>query len=189
MQIMNADTTQMIVALKSADSAVRAFDLIIERYSERLYWHCRRIVVQHEEAEDVLQDTFVTAFSSASSFRGETEGSLLAWLYKIATTLAIKSLRRRRRHIFTSIDSLSATLVADFEGEILPDADQITVKLHKAILELPLKQKLVFNLRYFDQLPFEAISQITGDSISTLKTNYHYAAKRIKQIVSQLDYE
>lgn len=186
---MNADTTQMIVALKSADGAVRAFDMIIERYSERLYWHCRRIVVQHEEAEDVLQDTFVTAFSSTSKFRGENEGSLLAWLYKIATTLAIKNLRRRKRYIFTSIDSLSAMLIADFEGEIAPEADEITVKLQKAILALPIKQRLVFNMRYYDELSFESISQITGDSVSTLKTNYHYAAKRVKQIVSQLEYE
>jgi RNA polymerase sigma factor (sigma-70 family) len=79
--------------------------------------------------------------------------------------------------------------VADFEGEIAPEADEITVKLQKAILALPIKQRLVFNMRYYDELPFEAISQITGDSVSTLKTNYHYAAKRVKQIVSQLEYE
>ena len=78
---------------------------------------------------------------------------------------------------------------ADFEGEIAPEADEITVKLQKAILALPIKQRLVFNMRYYDELPFEAISQITGDSVSTLKTNYHYAAKRVKQIVSQLEYE
>lgn len=186
---MNADITQIIVALKSANGAVRAFDWVIEHYSERLYWHSRRIVVQHEEAEDVVQETFVTAFSNMGSFRGETEGSLLAWLYKIATTHSLKALKRRRRHIFTSIDSLNSTLIADFEGEIAPDADEITVKLQKAILALPMKQKLVFNLRYFDELPFEAISQITGQSVSTLKTNYHYAAKRVKQLVSQLDFE
>ncbi len=186
---MNAEITQIIGALKYANGAVRAFDLVIERYGERLYWHARRIVVQHEEAEDVVQDTFVTAYSSIGSFRGETEGSLLAWLYRIATTQALKALKRRKRHIFTSIDSLSSTLIADFEGEIAPDADEITVRLQKAILALPMKQKLVFNLRYFDQLPFEDISQITGQSVSALKTNYHYAARRVKQIVSQLDFE
>jgi RNA polymerase sigma-70 factor (ECF subfamily) len=186
---MNAEITQIIGALKSANGAVRAFDLVIERYGERLYWHARRIVVQHEEAEDVVQDTFVTAYSSIGSFRGETEGSLLAWLYRIATTQALKAIKRRKRHIFTSIDSLSSTLIADFEGEIAPDADEITVRLQKAILALPMKQKLVFNLRYFDQLPFEDISQITGQSVSALKTNYHYAARRVKQIVSQLDFE
>ena len=186
---MNADITQIIGALKSANGAVRAFDWVIEHYSERLYWHCRRIVVQHEEAEDVVQETFVTAYSSIGSFRGETEGSLLAWLYRIATNQSIKALKRRRRHIFTSLDSLCYTLIADFEGEIAPDADEIVVKLHRAILELPMKQKLVFNLRYFDELPFEDISQITGQSVSTLKTNYHYATKRVRQIVSQLDFE
>ena len=114
---------------------------------------------------------------------------MAAWLYRIATNVAIKALKRKRRHIFASLDSLSNTLIAEFEGEIAPDADQIAVKLQRAILALPVKQRLVFNMRYYDELSFEEISQITGQSISTLKTNYHYAAKRVKQSVSQLDYE
>lgn len=186
---MNADITQIINTLKSEQYAVRAFEVVIERYSERLYWHIRRIVVQHEEAEDALQDTFVTAYSAVGGFRGETESSLVAWLYKIATTVALKALKRRRKHIFASLDSLSNTLVSDFEAEIDPSADQIAIKLQRAILALPMKQKLVFNMRYYDELSFEEISQITGQSVAALKTNYHYAAKRIKQLVSQLDYE
>lgn len=187
---MNAsDITHIIDSLKSVDRATWAFDWIIERYTERLYWHIRRIVVLHEDAQDALQDTFVVAYSSASAFRGETEGSLIAWLYKIATTVAIKHLRRRRKHIFASVDSVSQLLLADFEGEIVPDANQISILLQRAIIELPVKQKLVFNMRYFDQLSFEQISQATGQSVSTLKTNYHYAVKKIKQRVTELDYE
>ena len=162
---------------------------LITELQDTLYRLAQSILANDAEAEDVVQETFVTAYSSIGSFRGETEGSLLAWLYRIATNQSIKALKRRRRHIFTSLDSLSSTLIADFEGEIAPDADEIVVKLHRAILELPMKQKLVFNLRYFDELPFEDISQITGQSVSTLKTNYHYATKRVRQIVSQLDFE
>ena len=186
---MNADITQIIKDLKEERTVTMAFGMIIEHYSERLYWHIRRIVVQHEEAEDALQETFMTAYSSASTFRGESESSLAAWLYRIATNTALKILKRKRRHIFASLDSLSNTLIAEFEGEIAPDADQIAIKLQRAILALPVKQRLVFNMRYYDELSFEEISQITGQSVSTLKTNYHYAAKRIKQSVSQLDYE
>lgn len=185
----NSDTALIIKRLRSADDRTLAFDWIIERYSERLYWHCRRIVVLHEDSQDALQDTFVTAFLSIGNFRGETESSLIAWLYKIATTVAIKVLKRRRKHFFTSLDSLSTELIADFEGEIATDADQIAVKLQRAVLALPTKQRLVFNMRYYDELAFEEISQITGQSVSTLKTNYHYAAKRVKQSVSELDYE
>lgn len=180
---------QIIDALKSEGCAAQAFDMIIERYSERLYWHIRRIVVLHEDSQDALQDTFVRAFTAASSFRGETESSLVAWLYKIATTVAIKSLKRRRRTIFSSIDSLSGLLIAEFDGEIAPDADQIAVKLQRAVVALPMKQKLVFNMRYYDEMSFTDIAEVTGQSVSTLKTNYHYAVKRIKESVEELDYE
>ncbi|MBP3423673.1 MAG: sigma-70 family RNA polymerase sigma factor [Alistipes sp.] len=186
---MDRDISQIIEALRSSECGTGAFDAIIERYSERLYWHIRRILVQHEASEDALQETFVKAFLAAKSFRGDSEGSLVAWLYKIATTEAIRSLRRRKRYIFTSIDSLSHQLVADFEGEIAPDADQITVRLQRAVLALPMKQKLVFNMRYFDEMSFNDISQITGQSVATLKTNYHYAVKRVKQSVEELEYE
>ena len=113
----------------------------------------------------------------------------MSWLYKIATTVALRALKRRRKHIFMPIDSLSNQLVADFEGEISPDADTIAVKLQRAVVALPMKQKLVFNMRYYDELPFAEISTITGQSVATLKTNYHYAVKRIKESVEEFDYE
>ena len=166
-----------------------AFDVLLNRHKDRLYHYIYFIVRTKEVAEDIFQETFVKAFLAAKSFRGDSEGSLVAWLYKIATTEAIRSLRRRKRYIFTSIDSLSHQLVADFEGEIAPDADQITVRLQRAVLALPMKQKLVFNMRYFDEMSFNDISQITGQSVATLKTNYHYAAKRVKQSVEELEYE
>ncbi|MBQ2023802.1 MAG: RNA polymerase subunit sigma-70, partial [Alistipes sp.] len=95
----------------------------------------------------------------------------------------------RRRNIFASLDSVSAGLLSDYECEISPDADQIAVKLQRTVVALPMKQKLVFNMRYYDELSFEDISKITGDSVSTLKTNYHYAVKKVKQSVSELEYE
>lgn len=186
---MDIDVLQIIEALKSSDSATNAFDLVIERYSERLYWHIRRILVQHEQSQDALQDTFVRAFLAVKGFRGTTEAEFVSWLYKIATTVALRELKRRRKHIFMPLDSLSSQLVADFEGEIAPDADDIAVRLQRAVVALPVKQKLVFNLRYYDELPFAEISKITGQSVATLKTNYHYAVKRIKESVEELDYE
>ena len=184
---MKTEKTELIAQLKS--NAVEAFDRLIELYGDRLYWHIRRVVVQHEDAEDVLQETFARAYISIAEFRGETESSLIAWLYRIATSLAIKVLRRRKRGIFSTLDSVRGDLLATFEHEIDPEADEIVVRLQRAILALPTKQRLVFNMRYYDELSFEQISQATGQSVSTLKTNYHYAVKKIKEQVSAIEIE
>lgn len=178
-------SANVAIGLRNGD--VGCFDMLVERYGERLYWHIRRIVVQHEEAEDLLQETFVMAFTLREKFRGDTESSLKAWLYKIATTLSIKALRRRRRGLFSSIDSIRGDLIATFEQERDHSADELLAELQRAILALPTKQRLVFNMRYYDELPFEQISEITGDSIATLKTNYHYAAKKIKESITTIE--
>jgi RNA polymerase sigma-70 factor (ECF subfamily) len=184
---MKEKTTELIAQLRSNE--VEAFDHLIEQYGDRLYWHIRRVVVTHEDAEDILQETFVRAYTSIADFRGETESSLTAWLYKIATNIAITALRRRKKWVLSSLDSLRGDLLATFEHEIEPSADEIIVRLQKAILALPTKQRLVFNMRYYDELSFEQISQATGQSVSTLKTNYHYAVKRIKEQVSVIEME
>lgn len=175
----------LIAQLKS--NAVEAFDQLIEQYGDRLYWHIRRVVVHHEDAEDVLQETFARAYLSIGDFRGETESSLTAWLYRIATSLAIKTLRKRKRWAFSSLDSVRGSLLASFDSEVDASADEIVVKLQKAVLALPTKQRLVFNMRYYDELSFEQISQATGYSVSTLKTNYHYAVQKIKEQVRVIE--
>ena len=182
---MSSESTGLIAQLKRNE--IEAFDRLIEQYSERLYWHIRRVVVQHEESEDVLQETFVRAYTSISEFRGEAESSLTAWLYRIATNLAINALRKRKRWALASLDSIRADLIATFEQEIDHSADEIVVRLQKAILALPTKQRLVFNMRYYDELSFEQISAATGQSVSTLKTNYHYAVKKIKEQVRVIE--
>ena len=182
---MKTKTAELIAQLKS--NAVEAFDRLIEQYGDRLYWHIRRVVVNHEDAEDVLQETFVRAYTSIADFRGETESSLTAWLYKIATNIAIGALRKRKRWALSSLDSVRGNLLATFEQEVEPSADEIVVRLQKAILALPTKQRLVFNMRYYDELSFDEISQATGQSVATLKTNYHYAVQKIKEQVRVIE--
>ena len=184
---MKETATELIAQLRS--NAVEAFDRLIEQYGDRLYWHIRRVVVNHEDAEDVLQETFAKAYTSIADFRGDSESSLTAWLYRIATNIAINVLRRRKKWAFASLDSVRGDLLATFEHEIDPSADEIVVRLQKAILALPTKQRLVFNMRYYDELSFEQISQATGDSVSTLKTNYHYAVKKVKEQVGVIELE
>ena len=168
---------------------LQAFDKIVECYGDRIYWHIRRIVLVHEEAEDAMQETFVKAYLAAGSFRGESEGSLIAWLYKIATTQAIKALKRHRRGFFTPLDKVSLMLAADFDAELSPSADEIAAKLQRAVVSLPLKQKMVFNMRYYDELPFDAIAEAVGISLSSAKTNYHYAVQKVKMQVKNVDFE
>ena len=177
----------MIAQLRSNE--VEAFDRLIERYGDRLYWHIRRVVVQHEDAEDALQETFTRTFLSINEFRGDNEPSLVAWLYRIATNSAIRVLQKRKKWAFSTLDSLRGDLLATFEHELDPTADEIVVRLQKAILALPTKQRLVFNMRYYDELSFEQISQATGQSVSTLKTNYHYAVQKIREQVSTIELE
>ena len=184
---MKETATELIAQLRS--NAVEAFDRLIEQYGDRLYWHIRRVVVNHEDAEDVLQETFAKAYTSIVDFRGDSESSLTAWLYRIATNVAINVLRRRKKWALSSLDSVRGDLLATFEHEIDPSADEIVVRLQKAILALPTKQRLVFNMRYYDELSFEQISQATGDSVSTLKTNYHYAVKKVKEQVRVIELE
>ena len=184
---MKENTAELIAQLKG--NAVEAFDRLIEQYGDRLYWHIRRVVVNHEDTEDALQETFVRAYTSIADFRGETESSLTAWLYKIATNIAINALRKRKKWAFASLDSVRGSLLATFEQEVETSADEIVVRLQKAILALPTKQRLVFNMRYYDELSFEQISQATGQSVSTLKTNYHYAVQKIKKQVSVIEIE
>ena len=184
---MKETATELIAQLRS--NAVETFDRLIEQYGDRLYWHIRRVVVNHEDAEDVLQETFAKAYTSIADFRGDSESSLTAWLYRIATNVAINVLRRRKKWALSSLDSVRGDLLATFEHEIDPSADEIVVRLQKAILALPTKQRLVFNMRYYDELSFEQISQATGDSVSTLKTNYHYAVKKVKEQVRVIELE
>ena len=184
---MKETATELIAQLRS--NAVEAFDRLIAQYGDRLYWHIRRVVVNHEDAEEVLQQTFAKAYTSIADFRGDSESSLTAWLYRIATNVAINVLRRRKKWAFASLDSVRGDLLATFEHEIAPSADEIVVRLQKAILALPTKQRLVFNMRYYDELSFEQISQATGDSVSTLKTNYHYAVKKVKEQVRVIELE
>ncbi len=184
---MKEKTAELIAQLRS--NAVEAFDRLIEQYGDRLYWHIRRVVVSHEETEDVLQETFARAYTSIADFRGDTESSLIAWLYKIATNIAITALRKQKRWAFASLDSVRGNLLATFEQEVEPSADEIVVRLQKAILALPTKQRLVFNMRYYDELSFEQISKATGQSVSTLKTNYHYAVKKIREQIGVIEIE
>ena len=167
-------------ALRNPATRRGAFDRLVGAYLRPLYWHARRLVVVHEDAEDVVQETFIRAYDKIGTFRGGA-GELGAWLYRIATNTALTMLRRRRPGLFSSLDDVSrilASRVAEACGE---DADRTLVRFQQAILELPLKQRLVFNLRYYDRMPYGEIARVLGQREETLKVNYHHAVQKLKE--------
>ena len=153
------------------------------KYGKRLYWHIRRLVVSHDDAEDALQETFIKIFTKAQSFKGGEE-SLEAWCYKIATNEALQLLRKRTK-IFQSIDTLGPELAEKVITESAPDADKTSILFQQSVLKLSTQQRIVFNLRYYDELSYTQIAQITGKSENSLRTNYHYAVDNIKEYLKE----
>ena len=160
----------------------QGFRQLMSQYGEALYWHIRRIVVGHDDAEDVLQETSIKIFSSIGSFKGE--GKLTGWMYRIATNEALTHLRRQTR-LFQSIDDLGDKLASKMQAEAPADVHQAETLFQRALLTLPTQQRIAFNLRYYDELSYEEIARITGKKVGTLKTNYHYATEKIKEYIKQ----
>lgn len=156
------------------------FRKLMQMYGEKLYWHIRRIVVGHDDAEDVLQETCIKIISAIDTFRGE--GQLTTWIYSIATNESLRHLRRQTL-LFQSIDALGPMLANKLEAETPIDANATEVTFQKALLTLPTQQRIAFNMRYFDDMTYDEIATITGKSVATLKTNYHYATEKIKRYI------
>ncbi len=162
------------------------FGLIMELYSRPIYWHVRRLVVGHEDAEDVMQESFINVYRALSGFKRES--SLKTWIYRIATNEAIRHCKKKRVDISSYDDNERLQNLFESQGGV--DFSSAEAALQRAILSLPEKQRVVFNLRYYDELSYEQIATITQSSVSTLKTNYHYASGRVKEYLQKsVDFE
>jgi RNA polymerase sigma factor (sigma-70 family) len=157
------------------------FRLVVEKYSSRLYWHIRRLVILHEDADDALQNTFINAWRSIGNFRSDS--SLYTWLYIIATNEALTLINKRKRNIAVSLDDLGSHFANSQEGGTYFDGDEAQIKLQNAILQLPEKQRIVFNLKYFDEMTYEDMSKVLKTSEGALKASYHHAVKKIEKIL------
>jgi RNA polymerase sigma-70 factor (ECF subfamily) len=177
-RVMSQITDNDIRLLLGSD-AEKAFRLIVDTYGSRLYWHIRRLVVIHDDADDALQNTFISAWKNIDSFRFES--SLLTWLWSIATNEALSLIRKREKQSSVSLDDIETILAQSVEGSTYFDGDDASVKLHNAILKLPEKQRIVFNMKYFDDMSYEEMSGVTGTSVGALKASYHHAVKKIEQ--------
>ncbi len=175
----------LIARLRDPSTVREAFTEVINLFSEPLYWQIRRMVQTHDDANDILQNTFLKAWGSVENFRGEAR--LSTWLYKIAINESITFLARERKRNGISLDDQEAGLINTIEADKDIDGDELALLLRKAVASLPEKQRLVFNMKYYDDMKYETMSEILGTSVGALKASYHLAVKKIEQFFSEHD--
>ncbi len=172
---------QLVNDLKNSKKQSKAFEELVHLYKERLYWHIRKIVIHHEDADDVLQNTFIKVFKNIKNFKEESK--LFSWMYRIATNEAITFLNKKAKKANVPIEEYQKELRTSLQEDELFDGDTIQLLLQKAIAELPHKQQLVFNMKYFDEMKYDDISEILGTSVGALKASYHHAVKKIENYI------
>jgi RNA polymerase sigma factor (sigma-70 family) len=182
---MEADDRNLITELKQENTRNLAFHRLVKLYQERLYWHIRKILLNHEDTDDVLQNTFVKVWKSIGNFREES--TLYTWLYRIATNEAITFLNSKKRRNLLPLNDVSDYLMENLTSDPYFEGDQLQMKLQQAILQLPEKQRIVFNMKYFDDMKYEDMSKILDTSVGALKASYHHAAKKIEKFIKDSD--
>ncbi len=175
------DEVTFIKKLQNTNDKELAFKELITQYKERLYWHIRKIVISHDDADDVLQNTFIKIYKNIHKFKQDSK--LYSWMYRIATNEAITFLRKRAKQHHVSIENYQQELIGNLQDDTFFTGDEIQLILQKAIATLPQKQQLVFNMKYFDDLKYQEISEIVETSVGSLKASYHHAVKKIEAYI------
>jgi len=176
--ITNTDDLALLAAFREDATKERAFTEILKKYSERLYWHIRRMVVSHDDAHDVLQNVSIKVWKGLAEFR--SEANLFTWLYRIATNESLSFLESQKRRASLSLSDEMGGLENKLIAEKGFDIKKVEWRLQQAIQALPEKQRIVFNLRYYDEMPYEQMSEVTGTSVGALKASYHHAVKKVE---------
>ena len=177
------DETVLIEQLINVQTKEKAFKELISLYKERLYWHVRKIVISHDDTDDVLQNTFIKIYKNISKFKQESK--LFSWMYRIATNEAITFINKRNKERKIDISEVQEQIVSTLESDIYFSGEEIQEILQKAIASLPQKQQLVFNMKYFDNIKYTQISEILGTSVGALKASYFHAVKKIESYIKK----
>ncbi|HEY8915386.1 MAG TPA: sigma-70 family RNA polymerase sigma factor [Chitinophaga sp.] len=175
------DDKALLALYRQPETREKGFTDIIRKYQERLYWHIRRLVVDHEDANDVLQNVFIKVWKNLEGFREDAQ--LFTWLYKIATNESLTFLEQQKRKSSVSLSDVETGLGNKLRADSQFDANKLEWKLQRAILSLPEKQRVVFNLRYYDEMPYEEMSRVLETSEGALKASYHHAVKKIEEFI------
>lgn len=180
---MSGDSDKdLIKQFKVQETRNLAFSQIIKKYQQKLYWQIRRMVIDHDDCDDVLQNTFIKVWNGLDNFREDSQ--LYTWLYRIATNESLSFLRKKRTAMFIPMVDVERKLSETLESDVHFNGDAIQRKLQKAILTLPEKQRLVFNMKYYEELKYEEMSEILGTSVGALKASYHHAVKKIESYLT-----
>lgn len=173
----------LLKLLRNPDTQKEGFADVVKQYSERLYWQIRKMVYSHEDANDILQDVFIKAWLNIEKFRGDAK--LSTWLYKIAINESITFINKSKAKLNLSIDDSDSFLLNKLEGDEYFDGDKAQLLLQKAVVSLPEKQRLVFQMKYFSELKYDEISDLLGTSVGGLKASYHHAVKKVERFLKE----
>lgn len=178
------DEKKLVADLQNPKTAHKAFDTLVRSFGEQIYWQIRKMVADHEDANDLLQNCFIKAWKNIHNFRGDAK--LTTWLYKIAVNESINFLNKERQRQGITAEDGDDFLLQKIESDPFFDGDSLQLELQKAILALPEKQRIVFNMRYYDEMKYEEMSEILGTSVGALKASYHHAVKKITAAIEGL---
>ncbi len=177
----NIEDKELLLQFKEPATKERAFTRIIKKYQEKLYWHVRRMVVEHEDANDVLQNMFIKVWNALGNFREDSQ--LYTWLYRIATNESLSFIEQQKKKATASLSDEESGLSNKLRADKHFDPNKLEWKLQVAIQQLPEKQRVVFNLRYYDEMPYEQMSRVLETSQGALKASYHHAVKKIEDFI------
>jgi RNA polymerase sigma-70 factor (ECF subfamily) len=176
------DDKELLEKIRNPDTFNYGFNLLVRAYQQKVYWHIRKMVIDHDDADDVTQEVFIKIYNNLPGFRADSQ--LYTWIYRIATNECLSFLQRKKRRFFLPIGDISGELMGKLTTSAHVTGDDIQLKLQKAILTLPDKQRAVFNMKYFEDLSYEDISKITGTSVGALKASFHHASKKIEDFLT-----
>ncbi len=179
---MSDTEAELLLQLSQPAKRAKAFSTIVRTYQERLYWHIRKMVLSHDDSNDILQNAFMKAWNALDGFRGDSQIS--TWLYRIATNETLTFISNKRMRSTSSIDDVEENLLRNLQSDTFFTGNEVEMKLQKAILTLPEKQRLVFNMKYFDDITYDEMEAILGTSTGALKASYHHAVKKIEKFLN-----
>jgi RNA polymerase sigma factor (sigma-70 family) len=171
----------LLEKLRDPGSRNYGFNLLVRKYQQKVYWLIRKMVISHDDADDLTQDVFIKIHNNIHTFRQDSQ--LFTWIYRIATNECLNFLQRKKRRFFLSVGNLQEDLMEKLTSSPHLSGEEVHLKLQQALLKLPDKQRLVFNMKYFDDLTYEEMAEITKTSVGALKASYHIAVKKIEDIL------
>ncbi|MEO6851761.1 MAG: sigma-70 family RNA polymerase sigma factor [Mucilaginibacter sp.] len=182
---VQVDDAEILSKFQDEKTRNEAFNLLLKKYQQKLYWHVRRMVIDHDDADDLIQDTFIKVWKNLPGFRSDAQ--LYTWMYRIATNECITFLNKKKQKNNIPLDDVAYELADTLADSSYFNGDQAQLKLQQAILTLPEKQRLVFNMKYFDDMKYEEMSNVLGTSVGALKASFHLAVKKIESFLTSRD--